>query len=222
MQECKVCKTTDVKLYSTFGKLKCQKCIDNSRTGRTGHSGMIYDKEAVAPTILSKELTLIPCKKSDPYYVKVFIEHYPKSKGIVGRQLNYIIYNNGQAIGIIGFASPPLNYKVFVNYFNTENPKLYLNNNVFCIRETEKNLGTKVLKIARNIINKDYLNKYGDKLLGLVTFVELPRTGALYKADNWTYLGLTKGFSARRRGVDWLEKTFEKGAIKHIFGYKYK
>lgn len=160
-------------------------------------------------------------------YVKWFIEHYPKSKGIVGRQLNYLIYNNGSPIGIIGFASPPLNYKLFHQFFNlqdkpSENAKYYLNNNVFRIIITEKNIGTKILKIARNLVYKDYISNYNTQLLGLITFVEPPRTGAMYKADNWTYLGETQGIEVKRRGNNWINKQYCKGIKKLIFGYKYK
>jgi hypothetical protein len=174
------------------------------------------------------ELNLIKVKKSNPLYVKWFIEHYPQSKGIVGRQLNFLIYSFGKPIGIIGFASPPLNYKIFNNYFNLdtnnkngENAKKYLNNNVFRIVYSHKNYGTKILKIARHTVYNLYYEHYKDKLLGLVTFVEPPRTGAIYKADNWTYLGNTEGIEVKRRGEDWTEKQYFKGVQKLIFGYKY-
>jgi len=174
------------------------------------------------------ELDLIKVKKSNPLYVKWFIEHYPESKGIVGRQLNFLIYSFGKPIGIIGFASPPLNYNIFNKYFDFdinnksgENAKKILNNNVFRIVYTQKNYGTKILKIARNKVYKLYYEQYNDKLLGLVTFVEPPRTGAIYKADNWIYLGNTKGIEVKRRGDNWTEKQYFKGIQKLIFGYKY-
>ena len=59
-------------------------------------------------------------------------------------------------------------------------------------------------------------------LLGLVTFVEPPRTGAIYKADNWECLGKTQGVSVRRKGDNWYEKQYIKGEKKFIFAYRYK
>ena len=148
-------------VYYTFGKYKCKECIEKQKTNRKGHSGMIYHEDIDINDYLigNKNLCLVKVKKSHKLYVKWFIEHYPKSKGIVGRQLNYLIYNNSKPVGIIGFASPPLNYHKFNEYFNftnstkpSENAKRFLNNNVFRIVETEKNLDTQILKLARNRI----------------------------------------------------------------------
>ena len=223
---CIICKD-NTKVYNTFGKLKCKSCIDKTKTGRKGHSGMIYNKD-IEPSnylsLLDEGLRLEVVKKSNNLFVKWYIEHYPQSKGIVGRQINYLIYNGHSPIGIISGASPPLNYKIFRNYFNIDNDLQFLNNNVYRIVEKtdDKNLGTKILKIFRSQIFKDYYNKYKTNLLGLVTFVEPPRTGAIYKADNWECLGKTQGISVRRKGDNWFEKQYIKGEKKFIFGYKYK
>jgi len=225
---CNFCNKSNIKIYATFGKYKCKECIDKSKTGRKGHSGMIYDEKVKITEFidctLKKIITLKLVKKSHKLFVKWYIEHYPKSKGIPGRQCNYLIYNYENPVGIISGNSPPLNYKIFRNYFNIDNDKMFVNNNVFRIvnKPNDKNFGTKVLKIFRNAIYKDYYIKYQDELLGIVTFVEPPRTGAIYKADNWEYLGKTKGIEVRRRGDNWLEKSYHKGIPKHIFGYKYK
>jgi hypothetical protein len=235
MKSCYKCGISEQneKLFLTFGKYICKECLNNRRTGRKGHSGMLYDdnvseKEYYDETIKDQFLYLKRVKKSNKLFVKWFIEHYPQSKGIVGRQLNYLIYSYGKPIGIIGFASPPLNYKKFNEYFSfektesSENAKKFLNNNVFRIIHTEKNIGTQILKIARKIVYIDYLNEYDDYLLGLITFIEPPRTGSIYKADNWEYLGMTEGIEVKRRGVDWTDKQYTKGIQKYIYGYKYK
>lgn len=82
-------------------------------------------------------------------------------------------------------------------------------------------MATRVLKIARNRVQKDHSDKWGFELIGLVTFVEPPRSGALYKADNWDYLGLTKGISMKRDPDTW-EKVYQEHIKKHIFAYRYK
>lgn len=224
--KCSTCEAEDKKLYSTFGKLKCKDCIDARKTGIKGHSGMIkkeVNEEKYFDPTLPTNLLLKKVKKSEPLYTFWYLEHYPKSKGIVGRQLNYLIYNEQKPIGIIGCASPPLNYKLFRAYFNTTNEKLFVNNNVYRIvnRNGDRNLGTKILKLFRNTIQKDYLDNYNDYLLGIVTFVEPPRTGAMYKADNWDYIGMTQGVEVKRRGDNWLQKSYTKGIKKIIFGKKF-
>lgn len=224
--KCPLC-LREAKLYSTFGRLKCRECIDKAKTGVKGNSGMIYYPDTNPNDyydIFLSGLSLSPVKKSHKFYVKWYIEHYPKSKGIVGRQLNYLIYFDNYPIGIIGLSSPPLNYKIFRNYFNVDNEKLFLNNNVFRIvnKPDDRNIGTKILKALRTKAPADYKNKYGDNLLGIVTFVEKPRSGAIYKADNWDYLGETQGIEVKRRGDDWFNKQYAVGEKKHIFGIKLK
>jgi len=231
-KSCYKCGAKDKRLYSTFGKYICLECLQKRRTGRKGHSGMIYDplvreEDYYSAVLKDKPLHLELVKKSNKLFVKWFIEHYPESKGIVGRQLNFLIYRYGRPIGIIGFASPPLNYRKFNFFFglsgsSSDNAKRFLNNNVFRIVYTERNLGTQVLKLAREKVRKLYEQKYGDALVGLVTFVELPRNGAIYKADNWVYLGVTEGIRVRRRGMNWVHKQYRKGIQKYIFGYRYK
>jgi hypothetical protein len=223
MKICSKCGSKD-KVSMTFGKLKCLSCIKKSKTNRKGHSGMIYSKNISVPLSLFNDGLKLECvKKSNDLFVKWYIEHYPQSKGIVGRQINYLIYNGHSPIGIISGASPPLNYLIFRKYFNIHNDLQFLNNNVYRIVEKtkDKNLGTKILKLFRNTIIKDYYNKYKTDLLGLITFVEPPRTGAIYKADNWEYLGKTQGISVRRKGENWFEKQYSKGVKKLIFAYKY-
>jgi|TARA_R100000656_G_C3941671_1_gene126825 hypothetical protein len=223
----KICSKCGVKtkVYNTFGKLKCKPCIDKSKTGRKGHSGMIYNKSTSIPLSLFNDGLKLECvKKSNDLFVKWYIEHYPQSKGIVGRQINYLIYDGHSPIGIISGSSPPLNYLIFRKYFKITNDLQFLNNNVYRIvtKTDDKNLGTKILKLFRNTIIKDYYDKYKTNLLGLVTFVEPPRTGAIYKADNWEFLGETQGITVRRKGDNWFDKQYLKGVKKLIFAYKYK
>ena len=195
---------------------------------------MVYDpnvneEDFFDESIVDKFLSLKRVKKSNKLFVKWFIEHYPASKGIVGRSINFLLYSFGKPIGIIGFASPPLNYVKFNNFFTldknnkaSENAKLFLNNNVYRIIHTQKNLAPQILKLARKEVYDIYIKDYSTKLKGIVTFVEPPRTGALYKADNWLYIGETEGIEVKRRGEDWTEKKYVKGVVKYIYGYKYK
>ena len=48
----------------------------------------------------------------------------------------------------------------------------------------------------------DWEDKYKDKVIGFETLVELPRSGSVYKADNWTLVGQTKGYTCKRVGGD--------------------
>lgn len=157
--------------------------------------------------------------KSNGMFGSLFFSHYPSSKGIVGRSLCYLIYQKTKVIGIIGCSSPPKNYLKFKNFFDGADETLYVVNNVFRLVTTEPNLATKCLKVFRNLVRRDYEQKYKQKLIGMATFVEPPRTGTIYKADNWTYLGQTQGIKMRRNKETW-EKTYTQGQKKLIFAIK--
>ena len=64
----------------------------------------------------------------------------------------------------------------------------------------DKNFGTKVLKLWRKQVVIDWQTLYESRVIGFETLVELPRTGSMYKADNWQLVGTTKGFTCRRVG----------------------
>jgi hypothetical protein len=214
---CDKCNSIADRLFKAFGKSICKKCVDNRPKKGTGNSGMIPTGQM--SLTFTNNLSLLMVKKSNQTFSSLYFSHYPKSKGIVGRSINYLIEYNGKTAGIIGFSSPPKNYKKFVNYFDSIDEKFYVINNVFRLIINEKNLATKVMKLARNQIKNDYQKKYNDNLCGIVTFVEPPRNGALYKADNWDYLGMSEGIRMNR--VEF-EKVFTQGQSKHIFAFKFK
>lgn len=119
--KCHKCRK-EKKTLKSFGKDICKDCLKKRKTGLKGHSGMIYKKDTEQNQILFPDgLKLIKVPKSHKLFTKWYIEHYPKSKGIVGRQLNYLIYYKEEPCGIISAVSPPLNYKIFNEYFGKEN-----------------------------------------------------------------------------------------------------
>ena len=123
----------------------------------------------------------------------------------VGRRIDYLIYVNGNAVGVIGIGSgtyPPckdvLTYlgvskQEYREMFNTIG-----NNWRFCLSVHIKNLGTKVLKMFREQVCQDWYLKYGDKLKYIITFVGGGHNGAVYKADNWTLIGTTSGLPSHK------------------------
>ena len=222
-------KTCDIcgfqgRVIETWGSIYCRTCWDKKPKKGSGHSGMVSAKSELQQDFLAftKELRLVKTTKGNKLFSTIFLEHYPGSKGIVGRQCNYFVERAGKILGIIGANSPPLNYKLFNKFFpNKYGEKNWMNNNVFRLLYREKNLGTKVLRLFRHQVKIDYEKRYKDILIGLVTFVEPPRIGSLYKADNWTYIGMTQGKECKRRGDHgkWINKEWSEGTKKYIFGY---
>ena len=207
------------RLHSAFGRLICTSCKNDRPNKMTGNSGM-YDRPQEEMCFVDG-LFLERVSKSNGMFGSLFFSHYPESKGIVGRALCYLVYLDKKAIGIIGCSSPPKNYLKFKEFFDGADEKQYVVNNVFRLIRNDKNLATKVLKIFRNLARKDYANEYKETLLGMATFVEPPRTGTIYKADNWKFIGMTEGIRMRRNKETW-EKTYEKGVSKYIYAIKYR
>lgn len=144
---------------------------------------------------------LIQTKKSDEQVLYLMSIHYSKPKGFVGRQLIYKIYEDDKFLGVIVGGSATLHLPNRNEFFgDTYYLNGIINNNFFHLIEnhSDKNLGTKVLALWRKQVVKDWEERYKDKVIGFESLVELPRTGAIYKADNWTVVGQTKGFTCKR------------------------
>jgi hypothetical protein len=57
-----------------------------------------------------------------------------------------------------------------------------------------RNLASRVLALAAARVGEDFAARYGESVVLLETFVELPRfAGTCYRAANWQYLGETAG-----------------------------
>ena len=146
-------------------------------------------------------IELRQAKKSDKDVQYLMSIHYSHPKGFVGRQLIYKVFDNDEFVGVIVGGSATLHLLGRNEFFGD---KYYINgiinNNFFHLIDNhgDKNLGTKVLAKWRKQVVKDWEERYKDKVIGFESLVELPRTGAMYKADNWTEVGITKGFTCRR------------------------
>lgn len=131
------------------------------------------------------------------------------------RRLNWLIYETktSNLIGAIGLASCVLAIKCRDDYIGWDkdarikNSNKVANNYRFCLipKATElKNVGTMALKLLRIEGAKRWKEKYGDDLIGIETYVErvddgtLHRSGAVYKAENWKYVGDSTGNSIKK------------------------
>jgi len=101
------------------------------------------------------------------------------------------------------------------------------NNTVYCLSGHEdRNAGTKLLALLRRDAALWWCERYGDTLKALQTFILPPRTGAMYRADNWTQLGQTTGgktmtmrtlYGANREKHPEAEvRTFKSGEVKYL------
>lgn len=134
---------------------------------------------------------------------------YIKHKMTPTRRVDFLVYEqeSKNLIGAIGLNSATLNLgardkALGLNNQNKKKKLLNIANNYrfALIKEniTIQNAGSQILKALRHDGAKVWKRKYGNKLVGIETFVKPPWTGSVYKADNWLDLGLTKGWTGSR------------------------
>lgn len=152
------------------------------------------------------EVDLFRVKRGDGYWSYLKRIHYANIQETIGRQLHYLVLYHGHIVGAITAAqsiwsSKPRDVFWGLNTLNRE----FLLNNIICntffrLEGRVENLGTRVLRLWRIQSARDWEQEYGDRVMGFETMVEPPRTGAMYLADNWVYVGDTAGFKKSRAG----------------------
>ncbi len=146
-------------------------------------------------------IALVRCKRSDPEYQSIRDRHYIPNKGSIGQQLHYLIYLEKEIVGIISGGSAAYATRSRDDFFGItkENRTVALNgiidNTVFRLERNLPNLGTQVLSLWRRKVAEDWEEKYHVTPCGFETFIieNDSRKGAMYKADNWTFVGETSG-----------------------------
>lgn len=145
-------------------------------------------------------LELRLCKRTDPYYQHIRDRHYVENHGTIGRQIHYKILRENEMVGIITGASAVWACKPRDDFFgitsgNRENViSKIICNTVFRLEDNRPNLGSQILAIFRRRVVFDWMRLYDETPIGFETFIfGEGRFGSLYKADNWTYCGLTSG-----------------------------
>jgi len=134
---------------------------------------------------------------------KEFIDTYHsyiKWQNRPSRRLYWLLYEDKILVGVFALASAFSNPKDVKNFMNTNNIEFneLANNIVYCLANCRnKNAGTIFLKMCRQDAIKWWYERYGDKLKAFQTFILPPRTGAIYKADNWIKIGKTSGYSRK-------------------------
>lgn len=153
-------------------------------------------------------IKLICVPRTDPRYQSIRDRHYVPNRGCHGQQLHYLVEDDGEVAGIISGASAVYGCAARDKFFGLSKTRevkqaqinSIVNNVVFRLESTRKNLATQVLAMWRKRIAADWEFLYGVPVCGFETFVveeDLDdgrrRLGTLYLADNWTHLGMTKG-----------------------------
>jgi hypothetical protein len=128
--------------------------------------------------------------------------HYLGYTPLPGAQLRYLIQCDQGVLGAIGFGAAAWKVAARDRWIGWDTPcreahlGRVLNNARFLILPwvQVKNLASKVLALAAGHIGEDFATRYGERVVLLETFVEIPRFRATcYRAANWRHVGATTG-----------------------------
>jgi len=136
-----------------------------------------------------------------------YLGYLPK----IGHTLWYIATYREQWIALLTFSAAAWKCAVrdrwigwdFHRQYDYDRLKLIANNSRFLILPDwhYRNLGSKILSLCHKRLSADWQKRFGHPLLCLETFVDPQRfQGTVYRAANWSYLGLTRGYRRTRQG----------------------
>ena len=129
--------------------------------------------------------------------------HYLGAGPLCGAQMRYLIHSDNYGyLGGLAFSAPAWRLEARDEWIGWDDPARRQNlnrvvaNSRFLIlpHVTVANLASHVLGIAVRRIRSDWLERYGEDLVLIETFVDRQRyRGTCYRAANWIEVGETKG-----------------------------
>lgn len=148
--------------------------------------------------------------------------HYLGCAPIVGAYLKYVVSLDDHLVACLAWGSAA--WKVgcrdrFIGWRSEQRPKrlsAIANNVRFLILPgvQVQHLASKALALGRQALIADWPQVFAEELVLLETFVDSSRfRGTCYRADNWLYLGQTKG--SAKRGASY----HHHGLAKAVFVY---
>lgn len=135
--------------------------------------------------------------------------HYLGALPKISETLWYIAIFDKQWVALLSFSAAALKCSARDQWIGWryrhqfDRLKLVTNNSRFLILPDWHfpNLASRVLSLCRKRLQGDWQATFGHPLVLLETFVDPQRfQGTIYKADNWIYVGNTKGFHRTRHG----------------------
>ena len=134
--------------------------------------------------------------------------HYLKEHRLVGESLRYVVKQNGEWIGLLGWSSCAFHLRprdAWIGWTNAQRQAgrhLVACNARFALFKSKgqsPNLASQCLSLNLQRLSKDWLTHYGHPIALVETYVDPQRfEGTCYRAANWIEIGVTKGFGRSR------------------------
>jgi hypothetical protein len=159
---------------------------------------------------LSK-VTVRPIAAEEDEHFQQLLErhHYLGAIPKIGQTVRYVAQYGQSCVALLSFSASSLKCAARDRWIGWDarvqfgRLKLIANNSRFLILPEwhRPNLGSKVLALCERRLPRDWLERFGHPLLLLETFVDPQRFhGTVYRAANWTCVGLTQGFRRTATG----------------------
>jgi hypothetical protein len=163
-----------------------------------------------------REIVVRPVHQSEEeaYRTLMSAHHYLGFLPKIGETVWYVALWHDQWVALLSFSASAWKCKARDQWIGWsfrhqyDRLKLVANNSRFLILPEwhVRNLGSRVLSLCRERLPRDWQERFGHPVLVLETFVDPARfRGTVYKADNWTYIGNTRGFRRTPKGYIPLE-----------------
>jgi hypothetical protein len=135
--------------------------------------------------------------------------HYLGALPKIGETLWYVALAGDEWVALIGFSAAAWKCSARDQWigwsfrYQYDRLKLVTNNSRYCILPGRHipNLGSRILALCERRLPDDWQERFGHAVLLLETFVDPGRfRGTVYKAANWTCVGVSKGYRRVTRG----------------------
>lgn len=158
-----------------------------------------------------KQLQVRPVERSEEarYQAQMARHHYLGALPKIGETVWYVATWRDQWVAQLSISAAALKCGVRDRWIGWDfrsqygRLKLIANNSRFLILPEWRwpNVGSRVLSLTERRVVADWQARFGHSLLLLETFVDPRRFyGGVYRAANWTELGLTQGYRRTREG----------------------
>jgi hypothetical protein len=145
------------------------------------------------------------CTRTDPRYQSIRKRHYVVNRGTQGQQAHFLIWYNKKIVGIMAAGSAVYTTAARDDFFGITKERRHqllpgiVDNLLFRLERHEPNLATRCLALWRRTVEMLWLDLYSVRVFGFETFIDDVREGggvrdgALYRADNWFFQGVSSG-----------------------------
>ena len=158
-----------------------------------------------------REIVVRPVRSSEERQYQGLMQqhHYLGSLPKIGETLWYVAAWRNEWVGLLSFSASALKCSARDHWIGWDfrlqygRLKLVVNNSRFLILPDRhiQNSGSRILSLCQKRLCRDWEQTFGHPVVLLETFVDPQRfRGTVYKADNWLYVGNTKGFRRTRLG----------------------